>query len=65
MKVALNGLFNHRPQIVDRICFGRDPVANGRCQIAAIYKVLRNLENDFHLVSLSLSPAGIEPTFKV
>jgi hypothetical protein len=65
MKVTLNGLFNHRTQIVDGIGFGRDPVANGRCQIAAVYRVLRDLENDFHLVSLSMSPAGIEPTFKV
>jgi hypothetical protein len=65
MKVTLNGLFNHRPQIVDGICFGRDPVANGRCHIAAVYRVLRDLENDFHIGSVSLSPAGIEPTFKV
>ena len=65
MKVALNGLFNHRTQIVDGICFGRDTVANRRSHIAAVYRVLRDLENDFHLGSVSLSQAGIEPTFKV
>ena len=65
MKVTLNGLFNHRTQIVDGICFGGDTVANRRSHIAAVYRVLRDLENDFHLGSVSLSLAGIEPTFKV
>ena len=64
-KVTLNSLFNHRTQIVDRICFGRDTVTNGGCYVAAVDRVLRHLENDFHIASLSLSPAGIEPTFKV
>ena len=61
IKVALNCLFNHRTQIVDGICFGRDTVTNGGSHVAAVYRVLRDLENDFHIGS----PAVIEPTFKV
>jgi hypothetical protein len=60
IKVALNGLFNHRTQIVDGIGFGRDTVANGGCHITTVHRVLRDLENDFHIGSLSLSSAGIE-----
>ena len=61
IKVALNCLFNHRTQIVDGICFGRDTEANCGCHVTTVYTVLSDLENDFHVASLSQSPTGIEP----
>ena len=53
MEMALNGFSDHRAQIVNGVCFGGDAVANGSCHIAAVYQVLRDFENDFHIDSVS------------
>ena len=53
MEMALNSFSDHRAQIVNGVCFGGDAVANGSCHIAAVYQVLRDFENDFHIDSVS------------
>jgi hypothetical protein len=47
-KVALNGIFDHVAQLIERIGLGGNAITNGGCNVASVNQVLSDSENNFH-----------------